>query len=836
MTEKKDAPTPACRPEPGPKRVFILNTYDNSDEMSSIFKASQHYIDAGIHVFPLNGNKEPIAKAWNDRDFTVDEIRQYGAKGIGTCPGRWQPFQVMVFDIDGPDGRESWASCVFDIGELPETLSVKTGRPDGGQHFYFRVPDDLFVKSNSKIFAPGIDIRGTRGQSVIPPTKHKSGKIYQWHYKGQSIDELDLNLIAELPDKYIDALIERNCAHWPGQEPGEPTEAIDSANIADSDRALGNEKLKTACQKIRESQTGGQHACRYSMGRWIGGYLHRYIDENEAYKALGDAVRDSGAEDLKKAMKDIKDGLLDGRKMPLEIEHSHRAEAVQDDITVGELLDAAYDGQKGCANLFIRLNKNRFVYDHAADQWYEFQGHYWVLETLGRTIKELDKVQALFQSGIASLESRAAGIETQIGKTEKESDQKKLKAKLKSINKQIKALRDTNRNLNTLNFRKQVIEFAAQGQGSLGISGEEWDRNPWVLACQNGIIDLKTGELHPGKPEDYIKQPSPTAYDPDAKYDEFLNFLFSIFDGDCELVDFCQMVFGMASLGLSFLKQYLIILSGAGRNGKDTLLSIIGYVLGEDLAGPIASEMVLDNGPNGRRTSSGPSADIMRLRGMRLAWATETSDGRRFDAGVAKQLTGGGSITGRPPYGRRQITFEQSHLIFILTNNRPHAPVDDYAFWQRIKNIPFSLSFVDDPQAPHERQKDPNILEKIRHEAPGILNWLVQGCLRYLKYGLQEPEPVKAATAEYRRDEDLLAVFIEDACFVGPNAEVRAKDFYDHYKKWAKFNNHKPLSGTAFGRKMASRFSKEHKNNGKFYTGIGLINEFFEEFEGVNQS
>ena len=130
------------------KEVCEQVEHQTETDVSSIFDAAHRYIDAGIHVFPLNGNKEPIVKAWNDRDFTADEISQSGAKGIGTCPGRWLS-QVAIFDLDGPEARESWGSCQFDIGPLPETYSVKTGRTDGGEHYYYRMPDDLYVKSNA---------------------------------------------------------------------------------------------------------------------------------------------------------------------------------------------------------------------------------------------------------------------------------------------------------------------------------------------------------------------------------------------------------------------------------------------------------------------------------------------------------------------------------------------------------------------------------------------------------------------------------------------------------------------------------------------------------------
>jgi putative DNA primase/helicase len=491
-------------------------------------------------------------------------------------------------------------------------------------------------------------------------------------------------------------------------------------------------------------------------------------------------------------------------------------------IETKDVIAAAFDDQKGCANLFIRLNKERFCFDHAANLWYRFDAHYWVVEDIGTPIKQIDELQLLFKLAEAGL----AGEITLIGQEEKQTteDTKRLTltAKCRTLKAKSKTVKAIIKKLNTLIFRKQVVEFAAQGPGTLGISGSEWDCSPWELACKNGVVDLKTGYLRPGQPCDYIKSPCLTEYDLKAECPKFLQFLSEIFNDDGELVEFIQRILGMGLIGSSFQKQYLIILTGQGRNGKDTLLSVVGHVLGPHLAGPIAPEMLLDNGKFGRRSSSGPTPDVMRLRGLRIVWASETSQGRRFDAGKAKQLTGGGSIVGRPPYGRHEIEFEQSHLIILLTNHRPHAPVDDYAFWKRIRTVPFTQSFVDDPQAVNEHKVDKNILVKLKKESSGILRWMAKGCLAYQHDGLNHPVEVRAANEDYRRSEDTLQDFIDEECFIHPNASCQSSRLYQRYKAWASEGGIKAMSHKAFGEQMGRRF-KKRTSNGVIYEGVGLV-------------
>nr|NJM01835.1 hypothetical protein [Desulfobacula sp.] len=276
-------------------------------------------------------------------------------------------------------------------------------------------------------------------------------------------------------------------------------------------------------------------------------------------------------------------------------------------------------------------------------------------------------------------------------------------------------------------------------------------------------------------------------------------------------------------IGLGTLKQWIVILSGQGRNGKDTLMSIIQYVLGLCLAAPIPAELVLDGGANGKRSSQGPSADLMKLRGLRFASANETSQNRSFNSGVAKQLSGGGLMTARAPFSKANVDWEMTHMIILMTNSRPKAPVDDYAFWKRIKAVHFPLSFVADPKEPHERQADPHIGEKLKAEASGILNFLVQGCIDYQKYGLTESAAVRAEHSAYLKDVDLTGIFIDECCFQGRAATVTAKDLYAAYRAWAPENGYRPVSGKAFGQYMTKRFESTHTRAGAVYFGIGLI-------------
>lgn len=491
------------------------------------------------------------------------------------------------------------------------------------------------------------------------------------------------------------------------------------------------------------------------------------------------------------------------------------------DLTAEAIINAAFDEQKGCADITCQVLKGEYCFDHAAGCWHRYAGHYWESDSTGEVFQAIDIVHGLFKK----VESSIGGALIILGQKIQAAsgDQRNaLELEAKALASKQTALKSTIHHLNHLHYRKQVAEFAALGPDSLGITGDEWDRDPYALPCKNGVLDLKTGDLTPGNPEQYLKSACPTSYNPDAACPQFERVLMEICGNDTDLFCYLQRMLGQALVGAN-LEHKLFILWGAGRNGKDTLLEGIKYVLGENLAGPVQSELLLDQGR--LKSSSGPSADIMRLRGLRIAWASETNEGRRMDSGKIKLLTGGGDLVGRAPYGRKEVSFPQSFSLMLLTNNKPHAPAEDFALWQRIHLIPFSMRFVDNPTEPNERKKDPHLWTKLQAEAEGILNFLIFGCLEWQKHGLCPPDIVTKSTDEYRTSEDLLQLFIDEACLVGPGYTARSKPLFDHYKTWMTDNGLKPLSGTKFGLKIGERFGKDHDRKGNFFQGIGIIDD-----------
>lgn len=132
----------------------------------------------GWHVFPII-RKRP-ATEHGLLDATADPERAYrmfGPRitGIGVNCGR---SGLLVADVDGPDAAREWAKLVAEHG-CPETLEVTTGRTDGGTHYYFATRDERAATGAGQI-APGIDTRGLGGYTIVPPSRHSTGRLYAW--------------------------------------------------------------------------------------------------------------------------------------------------------------------------------------------------------------------------------------------------------------------------------------------------------------------------------------------------------------------------------------------------------------------------------------------------------------------------------------------------------------------------------------------------------------------------------------------------------------------------------------------------------------------------------
>ncbi len=246
-------------------------------------------------------------------------------------------------------------------------------------------------------------------------------------------------------------------------------------------------------------------------------------------------------------------------------------------------------------------------------------------------------------------------------------------------------------------------------------------------------------------------------YDPVAVAPTFHQFLDRI-QPDPNMQAFLQRWFGYSMLGLTN-EQALAFFYGMGANGKSALTDLMAKLMGSYAATAKIESLTGQN----RRSGGDATPDLINIVAARMVRASEPEKGVQWQEGLIKQLTGGEPILVRA----LNENFFEATPIFKLTIGGNHAPdirgMDD-GIWRRLMIVPFNVQI---PKA----ERDPLIVQRMMLEAPGIMNWLIEGARSYLEAGLSPPAEVSQATDELRQDADPYGKFLDDACIVTGNPE-----------------------------------------------------------------
>lgn len=318
---------------------------------------------------------------------------------------------------------------------------------------------------------------------------------------------------------------------------------------------------------------------------------------------------------------------------------------------------------------------------------------------------------------------------------------------------------------------------------------DDYDTDPLLLGLRNGVYDLRRDEFRPGRREDRITLQAAVAYDARAKAPRWEQFQSEIHDGDADMVAFKQRAWGYTLSGETS-EQKLFMPYGEGANGKTTEQNVVQELMA-DYARKIEPETLLV------RDRRGASNDIARLRGARFVPTVEVEDGGRLAESLVKQLTGRDRLATRFLY-KEFFEFRPTGKIWLATNHRPDVKGTDYAIWRRILLIPYTVRFSG-------ARCDPRIEEKLVTEAPGILNWMIDGFRAWQRIGLAPPASVLAATDGYRSDMDRIGSFLRECCRHGPEVKGRTRTsyLYGTYVGWAKASGIRWLSRQHFYDRLA---------------------------------
>lgn len=347
----------------------------------------------------------------------------------------------------------------------------------------------------------------------------------------------------------------------------------------------------------------------------------------------------------------------------------------------------------------------------------------------------------------------------------------------------------------------------AQFRPFVSVPSQRLDAEPWLLGCSNGTIDLRTGELLPLAQDHLLTLKSEVAFDAAATCELWLTTLQRVLP-DPEARAFFQRFAGYLLTG-STCEQVLLVAYGSGANGKSTLFNAMAEILGDYAKGAPPGLLLK------RHTQTHPT-EMAYLRGRRLIVVAESPEGARFDEERVKALTGSDPITAR---GMRQdfFTFSPTHKFALMTNHRPEIRGADNGIWRRVLLLPFEVTIPTVDQ-------DPKLPTKLRREYPGILAWLVRGCLAYQQRGLEPPNCVRAAVEEYREDSDPTARFFAEECVLGGDLSVTASELYCAYTTWAFTAGELALSKNRFREVVRARgFIQRRTKAARLWVGLAPI-------------
>ena len=347
------------------------------------------------------------------------------------------------------------------------------------------------------------------------------------------------------------------------------------------------------------------------------------------------------------------------------------------------------------------------------------------------------------------------------------------------------------------------VERFARADRVFAVTSDIWDIDGYLLGTPAGTVDLRTGALREAQPEDFITKVTAVAPAKTAHCPRWMQFLHEVTDGDLGLIEFLQQFAGYALTG-DIKEHALLFVYGDGGNGKGVFLNTIASVMA-DYAVAAAMETFVSSSTDKHPT------DLAMLRGARLVYASETEEGRDWAESRIKQITGGDRIRAR---FMRQDFFEYlpQFKLLLIGNHQPNLRNIDDAAKRRFNIVPFTHK----PPMP-----DPDLMTKLHAEWPGILRWLIDGCLAWQRAGLVRPPVVIEATQEYFEAQDTIRHWIEESCETGKGLADTSTNLFRSWSTWANANGERPRSAKWFAQALRRlNFKPYRQNKARGFFGI----------------
>jgi putative DNA primase/helicase len=362
-------------------------------------------------------------------------------------------------------------------------------------------------------------------------------------------------------------------------------------------------------------------------------------------------------------------------------------------------------------------------------------------------------------------------------------------------------------------FRERLNAMIALAATLEPVGPEDFDSNPYLLNCRNGVVDLRDGSMQPPERSLLITKQAQASYVPGAHSELWCRFIEQCTNGDSELAAYLQRCAGYALLG-EWREKLFWFAYGPPDGGKSTFLNVLAGIMGSYAKAPDSATWM-------RQQVGGNRGDIVELMGCRLAISSEIKAGEAFDSKLLKQVTGGDKLTFANKY-EKHVTFPATWALWLCGNDRPWISADDDGVWRRLQCVPFTHAV---PKHLQDKQLAAKLLSG--EHASAVLAWMIEGHAQWAQHGIGSCAAVDAANKEYRDAMNPLAGFAEECLVLSPTLKTAAQELLALYRSWCQAHQvRKPVSPQQFNRALTELGCDQRKSNlGRYWHGAGVSSE-----------
>lgn len=335
------------------------------------------------------------------------------------------------------------------------------------------------------------------------------------------------------------------------------------------------------------------------------------------------------------------------------------------------------------------------------------------------------------------------------------------------------------------------------------VPDSKWDAKDGLVVLKNGTLNLKTLDLQPHNGEDYITGGLDFDYDPTATAPNWNRALSRLPVG---VVEFLQEYAGYA-ITTDTRHELAIWLYGLPGGGKSTFLEGLRAMLGGRVCN-LNLGMI-------EKSSFG----LTTILGKTLAVSAEQPADFLKSTHVINSVISGETVTVDRKF-KDPVDVTSRVKICWAMNEFPRIPDAGNGIFRRVKVI----TFAPIPGA----EMDLELKDKVRAEAQGIFNWALAGLMRLQMRGrFSVPQCVELDTKSFQKNNDVVALFIDDRCERKTDSRTKSSELYGAYKNWCDANGHKAKSSTSVAEEFKRLgFEKVKLSDGMYWLGLTIKGDF----------